>query len=649
MQDASLSLKGGTLVNVNISETENGFSGCNSLAAGSTCYPEYCYTGGEASSDGTPFYEADGSNASPVEVDVRVLASVLSPTVTLGEQHMQYQEIIITNTDGSAGVTYGSIEVPSALTNYVHLCEANDSKCDWNVSGLNKTSCGVGGGQLAPNESCSVILKSITTTNQGFATIPSATMTFTATPQGGSPVTTQFKVAQQMALYATGLFNQSGANSSVTLNNIAKWDGKNWRTLDYWQLSEDHSYSINNADQGLNGQGNALAVYKGDLYVGGQFTKVNSIQDINAKYVARWNGSSWSALSTASTLLTGGSSVPPYVQALGAAVNADGINGTNVLYIGGAFTTVGSNSSLRAAQWKWTADAAAGSLQPLGNHVSPTQGWGVGYSSIDSSGQPSGVVNKITASAANNGEVYMAGAFKATSGSSGNNLWRGSIDLWKPDQFTNLGGDCDGVYSTSSSVVGTLYDVFNVGNELYVAGSFSQIASNCLLGYPNTSNAYHVAYFNGSSWSRMGTSSSNNGFSAAAKAIVKHGNYFYAGGDFVCPRGTTTPKLTHIARTQSASNAWSAVAGGLGTEPSNCLSNSDTVLALESYNGVLYAAGIFNRTNSPSPVDTNVGNIAGYDGEKWASVGKGLKYSSGSNVSIQDILVTSSLLVIPQP
>jgi hypothetical protein len=94
---------------------------------------------------------------------------------------------------------------------------------------------------------------------------------------------------------------------------------------------------------GIIGQVNALAVIGTDLYAGGYFTRRG---EVSADYIAKWNGSAWSPL---------GSAVDSWVYALAA-------SGTD-LYAGGSFS-FGAAGGLPArciAKWDGNAWSALGS------------------------------------------------------------------------------------------------------------------------------------------------------------------------------------------------------------------------------------------------------------------------------------------------
>src|ERR1044071_9806949 len=76
----------------------------------------------------------------------------------------------------------------------------------------------------------------------------------------------------------------------------------------------------------------AIAHSQGNLYIGGGFTEAGGIP---ASYIAKWNGSSWSALGSG---MGGG---PPGYG--GTTVYSVAVSGTYV-YAGGSFTTAGGGA-----------------------------------------------------------------------------------------------------------------------------------------------------------------------------------------------------------------------------------------------------------------------------------------------------------------
>src|SRR5262249_10567947 len=123
-------------------------------------------------------------------------------------------------------------------------------------------------------------------------------------------------------------FTRVGGKSA---NRIAKWNGAAWDAL---------AGGISS----VNGEVHALAVYDDGggpaLYVGGVFTAAGGLP---AARIAKWDGSTWSALGTGMS----GGAAPVAVHAL--AVFDDGSG--PALYAGGAFTTAGGVNARRIAKW----------------------------------------------------------------------------------------------------------------------------------------------------------------------------------------------------------------------------------------------------------------------------------------------------------
>ncbi len=128
-------------------------------------------------------------------------------------------------------------------------------------------------------------------------------------------------------LYVGGWFSTVGG---VSVANISKWDGNNWSAL----------------GSGLNGNVYALTTSGGDLYAGGSFTSAGGVSATN---IAKWDGSSWSAL---------GSGLGP--DTISEAVFALTMSGGN-LYAGGSFTSAGGVSATNIARWDGSSWSAVGS------------------------------------------------------------------------------------------------------------------------------------------------------------------------------------------------------------------------------------------------------------------------------------------------
>ncbi len=117
-------------------------------------------------------------------------------------------------------------------------------------------------------------------------------------------------------LYAGGIFDNS---ASVTMNNIAKWDGANWQPVGL----------------GTNGTVSSLCVFNNELYVGGTFTSAGGVTVNN---IAKYDGVNWSDVG-------GGVSYTGAISVSALEVYTGG------LYAGGSFTTAGSTPVNHIAKW----------------------------------------------------------------------------------------------------------------------------------------------------------------------------------------------------------------------------------------------------------------------------------------------------------
>lgn len=148
-------------------------------------------------------------------------------------------------------------------------------------------------------------------------------------------------------LYVGGsFFNLNGVDAA---DYVAKWDGIAWSALG--------SNGLGNGS--LSGRVKALAIDgNGNLYAGGGFSNVNNLGTVlgEADYVAKWNGTDWSALG--SNGVGNGS--------LNNSVNALAIDENGNLYVGGWFTNVNNNGTVLSAgdyiaKWDGTSWSALGS------------------------------------------------------------------------------------------------------------------------------------------------------------------------------------------------------------------------------------------------------------------------------------------------
>jgi hypothetical protein len=309
-------------------------------------------------------------------------------------------------------------------------------------------------------------------------------------------------------VYVGGQFTTAGG---MPASRIARWNGSSWSAL----------------GSGVNNSVWALAAFDEDgdgpgrpvLIAGGSFKLAGGVTVNN---VARWDGSSWSALGAG----MGGPSSD--VFALGVAdLDGDG-PGAPVLHAGGYFTQAGGAGANRVACW----DGQAWS--PLGSGISGGfDPFVSAFACFDEDGdgpQPPA--------------LFVAGEFANAGGVTVSNVAR-----WNGASWSDVGGGTSGFVDAL-----LVFDEDGDGpkrTSLFAAGSFSQAGGQTVNG---------VARWNATSWSSLGSGVSSPAFALAAfdpDGSGPESAALYAGGDFLNAGGMT---VNHVARWDGA--AWSGLEGG---------------------------------------------------------------------------------------
>jgi hypothetical protein len=260
----------------------------------------------------------------------------------------------------------------------------------------------------------------------------------------------------------------------------------------------------------------ALAVSGSTLYAGGWFMTAG---DANANYIAQWDGTNWSPL---------GSGMDGTVHALAVS------HGT--LYAGGEFTTAGETTANYIAQWDGT------NWSPLGSGMGPPD-----YSPA------------VYALAVSGTNLYAGGYFTNAGGNAVNSMaqWNGSS--WSAlGSGVGGGGSYERVYALAVS-----------GSTLYAGGAdFTTAGGNA---------AGNIAQWNGTNWSELAS-----GMNSHVSAVAVLGTTLYAGGSFIA--AGDAPNVNYIAQWDGSS--WSALGSGMGgVDPS--------VNALAVSGSTLYVGGHF--------------------------------------------------------
>ena len=329
-------------------------------------------------------------------------------------------------------------------------------------------------------------------------------------------------------LYVGGFFSVANVGGpAIAANNLVKWNGSIWNAIQP------------RTGNGVNGTIHAMAIHGDDLIVGGNFLSAGGIE---ANYIARFNISTqtWSKLGSGS-----GNGLGNIVNALavvgkdlyvGGAFEVANLGGTTVVakYIarwdGSSWSSVGSGSGIGLDN-QVTALATAGSNLYAGGFfatanvggtpvpVNYLARWDGSDWSWVGSGTGNGVNNPVMALVAGGNDLY-AGGFFTTANVGGTTVRVNRVARWDGADWKALGS---GGGSGVSNVVRALA---LQGNNLYVGGLFSSANS----GGP-TVNVKNIAKWNGANWSGMGTGSLT-GVDNWVYALSVKGDELYVGGAF---------------------------------------------------------------------------------------------------------------------
>ncbi|MCG8460259.1 MAG: DUF11 domain-containing protein, partial [Holophagales bacterium] len=340
------------------------------------------------------------------------------------------------------------------------------------------------------------------------------------------------------------------------------------------------------------------------LFVGGEF---GSAGGVGAENIARWDGSTWSAV---------GGGVASWVNAF--AVFDDGSGGGPALYAAGRFLTAGGVPATRIARWDGTG------WSPLGAGLSSTVeslavfddgggealyagGWfttaggttanrvarwdGAAWSAVGT-GMDDAVESLVVYDDGGGGALYAGGRFTTADGSPAQRLAR-----WNGSGWAEVGMGVNSVVSTLT----VFDDGSGAGPALYAGGWFT---------FAHETLALRVARWDGSAWSALGAGTNGH---VDALLGFDHGSgpVFYAGGQFT---DAGEVGAAYLARWDGAT--WSALSNGEGG-----VNDSIRTFAVFDDGGGpdLYAGGDFTSAGGSAS-----SRVARWDGSTWTNLGGGL-------------------------
>lgn len=283
-------------------------------------------------------------------------------------------------------------------------------------------------------------------------------------------------------LYVGGDFTSAGG---IYTRGIASWNGNSWDSLgrgldNYPPMSSSSTFP------------NAICRFNNELYIGGNFTKVDTI---TSPYLARWDGTTWNTLPE----------LPNQAVSCMMVYN-------NELYVGGWFDHIGSNPCQGFAKWNgttWTCinmptitfftavyticeyqneiyvggnfSSAAFPNDSIENIIKYD---GTNWTSVG--GGIHGYADEVESMTVFNNELYLSGLFTSPDGNAGNYIQRWNGNIWR-----DVGG------GTNLRI----WQINKIHNSLYAVGAFT-IAG----GIP----APYIAKWDGANWCGFGDNLSNS-------------------------------------------------------------------------------------------------------------------------------------------
>lgn len=376
-------------------------------------------------------------------------------------------------------------------------------------------------------------------------------------------------------LYVGGYFLNAGDNSAA--DYIARWDGASWSAMG----------SNGAADGALNANVFAIATQGTAVYIGGQFTNVNNngVPVPEADYLARWDGSLWSAVGHNGS---GDGSLSAFVKTLA-------VSGSD-LYIGGAFTNVTDNGvTLTAADYiaRWD---------------------GANWHGLGSNGAANGALNHGVWAIAlgGGGELYAGGGFTNVNNNGVVLPTADYVARWDGADWTALGDNGAGTGSLNSDV----YSLLVVGNDVYMGGTFTDVNNQGTI----LTAADYLVRWDGANWTALGSDGSADGsLLSSVHALAANGTTLYAGGDFPYVENSVGEMITAASSLAQWDGAdWSAVDPAAPTNGSL----NGMVYALAVQGTAVYVGGSFmNVIDQDGVALPEADFIAKWDGEHWSALG----------------------------
>lgn len=249
-------------------------------------------------------------------------------------------------------------------------------------------------------------------------------------------------------------------------------------------------------------------------------------------------------------------------------VRAITVQGRNV-FIGGGFSEIGGVPANNIARWDGT------------------NWWALGI----------GVDGPVYSLAAHGNNLYVGGAFETAGGTTA-----AHVAQWDGTNWAAVGERSFPFHVVALAVSTNGNEVYAGHQEIGAAGG------------------RYIFKFDGTDWTPLGGGIYyNDALSTPVGAIAVDGNDVFLGGQF---RNVGGVEATNLARWDGTN--WWPVGGGVEFDVPG-IGTTLKVAALAVAGGKLYVGGNFTRTGDA--IDSNVSNIARWDGTNWFTFGRGVGFT----------------------
>lgn len=447
-------------------------------------------------------------------------------------------------------------------------------------------------------------------------------------------------------LVVGGTFTAAG---SIPAQNIAAWDGTSWHAL-------ADGVTSNTECGPLCGAVMALAVYRGDLVVGGSFETAGSVA---APGIACWDGARWSSVGSGV-----GFTEAPFTGTVNSLLVSK-----DLLFAGGSFSMAGGVPAANLATWdgaKWQA-AGPGTAFPIQAMVLHDGAVVAGGITWYRWWQTAAVVVEWTGERWDQLLLHEGGWLRTLASFegtlvAGGSFVGGSALAWTGSEWIQF-GEALGSLPCGGSLfcdTGVLSLVVHEG-KLIAGGRFDMDGL-----HPNANLECNIAIWNGQAWTPLAAELEASG----VKTLGTHGGDLVVGLESLSQGGTTfatgvatftgveweaigaaSPPLPSIGAILRGGEsltvshlwmyrpvrAWNGVAwttlgeeqftsccadvddSDRGGDVNDCYNCPGLVRALHMHDGQLIALGGFSIPGLPE-----ADGVARWDGKAWASLGTGL-------------------------